>query len=148
MKFELHQEEQRLALIEHEIARLDQQVQQLEQKVVNFDEELDLCFTANKDELARDLIKRKLEATARLENANNQCSDLQETAQALTIRIEEYRVQLEVTKQKLEILIQSTPSGQLKTNANTVNVGIREEDIEIAFLCEKNLREKQGRAQS
>lgn len=153
MEFELHQEEQRLALMQHEIDRLAQQAQQLEDKVVSFDEELDICFTANKDDLARDLIKRKLEATARLENSNSQCSDLQNSAQAITIRIEEYRDQLEVTKQKLEILIESNPSDQINTSTNTINGGVRKEDIEIAFLREKQARqnkiaEQQVRAQS
>ena len=153
MEFELHQEEQRLALIKHEIARLGQQAQQLEEKVISFDEELDICFTANKDELARDLIRRKLEATARLETANNQSSDLKNTSQALTIRIEEYRDQLEVTKQKLEILTETSPTGQIKASTNENNGGIRKEDIEIAFLREKQvrdkqIRDKQGRAQS
>ena len=90
MQFELYQEEQRLALMQHELARLDQKAQQLKQKVVNFNEELDICFTANKDDLARDLIKRKLEAKVQLETATNQYSDLQKTAQALNVQIEEY----------------------------------------------------------
>jgi phage shock protein A len=148
MQFELHQEEQQLALMQHEITRLHQLESQFKEKVVSFDEELDICFTANKDELARDLIKRKLETMARLETANNQRSDLQNSAQALTIRIEEYRDQLEVTKQKLEILLENNPLGQIKTKPNTINGDIRKEDIEIAFLREKQRREKQGRAQS
>jgi phage shock protein A len=143
MQFELYQEEQRLALMQHELARLDQKAQQLKQKVVNFNEELDICFTANKDDLARDLIKRKLEAKVQLETATNQYSDLQKTAQALNVQIEEYRGQLEVTKQKLEILIETNPVGQIKTTTNTISDCIRKEDIEIAFL-----REKQGRAES
>lgn len=153
MEFELHQEEQRLALIRHEIARLNQQAQQLGDKIISFSEELDICFTANKEELARDLIKRKLETNARLEIANNHCADMKTTSQVLTKRIEEYRDQLEVTKQKLEMLINNNPLGEINDNTNTANVGVRKEDIEIAFLREKQMREKkqrekQGRAQS
>ena len=148
MQFELHQEEQRLVLMQHESNRLDQLVQQLDEKTASFDEELDICFAANKDELARDLIKRKLETTARFETANNQNSILQNTIQALTARIEEYRDQLELTKQKLELLIDNKPSSHIAADALTDNVGIRKEDIEIAFLREKQIREKHDRAQS
>ena len=148
MEFELHQEEQRLSLMAHEIGRLKQKAQQLEDKVIAFDEELDICFSANKDELARDLIKRKLEATARLESTNVQSTDLQNSEKALSIQIEEYRSQLEVTKQKLEILIDSGSSGQINYGTNTDSASIRNEDIEIAFLREKQMRQKQGRVQS
>ena len=142
MQFELQQSEQKLALMQHEVTQLEQLELQLKEKIGGFNTELDICFDVNEDELARDLITRKLSATAKLETTNLQRSDLQKSCHKLVTQIGENRTQLDVIHQKLELLIDKKDSSTIEANDLAAHGHVRKEDIEIAFLREKQSREK------
>ncbi len=140
MQFELQQDEQRLALLQHEADALSDLAAQIKQQLGEFDDELDICFTAKKDELARDLIRRKLEAERQLHATGQQAKANQSSLKNLQQRLHENRAALDSMKQKLELLADTTGSA---TQAHYSSTGVRSEEIEIAFL-----REKQKRAAS
>lgn len=143
MQIELQQNEQRLALMQHESEQLSDQATDSKNKITAFDEELDICFAAKKDDLARDLIKRKLETTRQIETAEKQIATIRSSTQKLESNIEEYRDQLENMNQKLELLVTDINSHSSPGHLSAAGTGIRAEDIEIAFL-----REKQNRSAS
>ena len=140
MQIELQQSEQRLALLQHEAEQLINQASEHKERIAAFDEELDICFAAKKDDLARDLIKRKLEATHQLQSAEKQITTIQLSTKKLESSIEEYREQLENMNQKLELLVTDADSHSLAGHLSTVGGGVRAEEIEIAFLREKQKR--------
>ena len=140
MQIELQQYEQRLALLQHESKLLTNQASEYESKIGAFDEELDICFAAKKEDLARDLIKRKLEASHQLQSTEKQVSSIQSTTKNLESNIEEYREQLENMSQKLELLVTDIDNHSLPGHFSAVGAGVRAEDIEIAFLREKQKR--------
>jgi len=143
MQIELQQNEQRLALMQHESEQLSDQATDGKNKIAAFDEELDICFAAKKDDLARDLIKRKLETTRQVESAEKQVATIRSSTQKLESDIEEYRDQLENMNQKLELLVTDINSHSSPGHLSVAGTGVRVEDIEIAFL-----REKQNRSAS
>jgi len=137
MAFDLQQDEQALALLQHE---RDQQlvlINESKTKIDAFDEELDLCFSAKKEDLARDLIRRKLETEIIYEDSEKHLNKLEANIEKLRQRIQQHRQQLESTQQKLALLVDEKPYADFSAGP------IRNEDIEIAFL-----REKQKRAAS
>jgi len=139
MEFDLQQDEQALALLQHESAQLLVTIDEFLLRISAFDEELDICFAAKKDDLARDLIKRKLEAENILANAEKQLAAVDNNIEKLQQRISDHHQQLDNMKQKLELLVdENKPSSPCTPTSN-----IRNEDIEIAYL-----REKQKRATS
>jgi phage shock protein A len=140
MQIELQQNEQRLALLQHEVEQLSDLATDSQNKIVAFDEELDICFAAKKDDLARDLIKRKLETTRQLESAEKQIATIQSSTKKLESDIEEYRDQLDNMNQKLELLVTDINSHSSPGHLSVVCTGVRAEDIEIAFLREKQKR--------
>ena len=140
MQIELQQNEQRLALLQHEAEQLSDLAIDSKNKIAAFDEELDICFTAKKDDLARDLIKRKLETTRQLESAEKQIATIQSSTKKLESDIEEYRDQLDNMNQKLELLVTDVNSHSSHGHLSVVGTGVRAEDIEIAFLREKQKR--------
>jgi len=140
MQIELQQNEQRLALLQHEAEQLSDLATDCKNKIVSFDEELDICFAAKKDDLARDLIKRKLETTRQFESTEKQIAAIQSSTNKLESGIEEYRDQLENMIQKLELLVTDIDSHPSSGHFSSVDAGVRAEDIEIAFLREKQLR--------
>ncbi|MCH8176734.1 MAG: PspA/IM30 family protein [Proteobacteria bacterium] len=140
MQFELQQDQQRLALLQHEAEALADLAAQTEQQLDEFDDELDICFSAKKDNLARDLIRRKLEAERRLHTTEQQGKANQTSLKNLQQRIGENHQALDNMKQKLDLLSDGAGGS---TRAHISSAGIRSEEIEIAFL-----REKQKRAAS
>jgi len=137
MEFDLQQDEQALALLQHEHEQLAVLMNESKTKITAFDEELDLCFSAKKEDLARDLIRRKLEAETCFQNNQKHLNSLKTNIEKLQQRIKQHRQQLDNMQQKLALLVdENTPAAFNAQAANT----IRAEDIEIAFLREKQKR--------
>ncbi|MCP4188262.1 MAG: hypothetical protein GY763_11740 [Gammaproteobacteria bacterium] len=137
MEFDLQQDEQALALMQHEAVQLSSRIGEAQQKITVFDKELDICLKAKKDDLARDLVRRKLEIEAMLGQTEKQLSAVKTNAEKLRLRVDTHGQQLDSMKQKLVLLVDEQTSVDTQTNP------VRNEEIEIALL-----REKQKRAAS
>ncbi len=140
MQIDLQQSEQRLALLQHEHETLSNLASDANAKLSSFDEELDICFAAKKEDLARDLIKRKLEVTRQLQSSEKQQVALQSSIQNIESSIEENREALESMSQKLDLLVTEIDSDSIHGQQFSVSPGVRNEEIEIAFLREKQKR--------
>jgi len=62
MEDDLATTEQRVTLCAHDQEALSVRRSELEDKLSEIDEQLDLCFESEKDDLAKNLIRKKLEA--------------------------------------------------------------------------------------
>ncbi len=141
MQFALEQDRQRLKLLRHESAQLERDRDAIATTLATLDEELDICLAAKKDELARDLVRRKLAATRRADAIERQLESNGAQVAELDARIEEQAEQLASMQQKLELLI-ADDARAFGAPADFADA-IRNEEIEIALL-----REKQRRATS
>lgn len=144
MEEEIVRDERRLKLLNHELAGCRARQDELEPNLEQLDEELDICFASGKEDLARVLIRKKLEA-GRLHKASSRKQQyLQADMTELDTRLEENRVRLETMKQKLEILTQRLDSepeqGSILDNASLHETAVSNEDVEVAFLREKQRR--------
>lgn len=142
MTFELQQEQQALALIEHESEQLATLLVDLEQKLVSFDDELDICFDAKKDDLARDLIRRKLESEATRAEAISRSRQTQVSIEKRQKSISEHQQQLDNMKQKMAFLVDDNKHDLPGCGSVGTGSTVRNEEIEIAFLREKQQRAK------
>jgi phage shock protein A len=131
-------EEKQLRLCEVEQELLGKKAQQLSETLAELDGKLALCFQADKDELARSVVKRKLECQQAFTHATDTATALAEKAKHLAKQLGEHQAQLAEMKQKAEVFAREP--------GNTANAGcatwdnpaaVREEDIDVAFLCEK-----------
>ena len=141
MQFALDQDQQRKQLLQHEADQLDKAVVSIGDKLQALDEELDICIAADKDDLARDLVHRKLAAEKQLQATSDRRTAIDLQGQTLTRQIDEQTQQLTSMKQKLELLVKVDDSS-VDASFSSVEA-IRNEEIEIALL-----REKQKRTQS
>ncbi len=113
--------------------------------LVDIDEQLDICFESGKDELARDLIRRKLE-TERLEKrvtANLASAEKDVAAQRQTLS--ENRASLDSLRQKAELFADRSPPGSDRAGFPTDDwhdseLSVQDNDVEVAFLREKKRR--------
>jgi phage shock protein A len=140
MQFTLDQDQQRLKLLQHETTQVDRASADAVANLKNFDEELDICLAAKQDDLARDLIRRKLTVKKQLQALQQQSVSIESQRQALDQQIDEQNQQLISMKQKLELLV-SEDEYFVTGNFNHVD-SIRSEEVEIALLREKEQRAK------
>jgi len=140
-----------------EIRRRDAQIerenlkarqQEARQALSDIEEELDICFEGHKSELARELVRRKLQTlrvskhvTARLEAAEK---DLLESEKILA----DNRAALESARQKAELL-KERPSRKACDRVffddmtwGPGEMTVSDNDVEVAFLREKKRREQ------
>ncbi len=146
MEDDLAATEQRIAKCAHDQDALAARQRDLKGAIADIDAELDLCFEADKDDLARSQIKRKLEAERLLKrltttfDANRQYLDEQRSA------VKEKASTLESLRQKAELVANRTPVGgdpgsdfdDVAWMARELNVS--DDEIEIAYLREKSSR--------
>jgi len=143
MEDELAQDEKQLKLLTHETGQLEKRKQEVEQSLNHIASELDICFEHDKDDLARALIRRKLEAQQLQKTLSRKHESVQQNLSALKNRVAENRTRMESMRQKADLLSEESVPGQQQEFSTTPDVRVRDEDIEVAFL-----REKQARAAS
>ncbi len=145
MEAELARQEQQVRNDGREQAGMTLRQKQLEQRLREFDEELDLCFGSGKDDLAKGLIRRKLE-TQRLilQLANRQ--DLQSQA---TVRRQalftENRNTLDGLRQKADLFVLHAASRRNPDESDHApcmnqNAVVSDDEVEVAFLREQEAR--------
>jgi phage shock protein A len=140
MQFALDHDKQRLQLQQHEVEQLGRQLSATDDSLQSLDEELDICLAAKQDELARDLVRRKLAAEKQQQRRRERIVTLELQCEALVRQIDEQTQQLSSMKQKLELLVSSEdPASSASCHGEEV---IRSEEIEIALLREKQRRVK------
>lgn len=139
MEEALARDEHRLKSLAIEQGQLAARLKDIDQDLVDIAEELDICFASNKDDLARALIKRKLEAERFGRHLNRKRESLDESHSALRTRVEENRRQLESMRQKAELFAEEE-NAQPDDRRAAPDFTVRDEDVEVTFLREKQRR--------
>lgn len=143
MEEALARDEQRIRMLNHEQGQLVARSRDLDQSLSDIEEELDICFTSDKDDLARALIRRKLEAQRLGKQLSRRQEMLQETLSGLKAGLEENRSRLDSMRQKAELLADDRETDYPEDNLSGPDISVRDEDVEIAFLREKQKRSRQ-----
>ena len=145
MEDELLATEQRVAELGCEQGDLQDRRRELLRSIGETDEQLDLCFRSGKDELAKNAVRRKLEAERLLKKVDGRIESVEQALSTCSRRYEDNVTALESLRQKAEIIShRSTAGGQGAScdiaawSARELNVS--DDEVEIAFLRERDLR--------
>ncbi|MGB5202396.1 MAG: PspA/IM30 family protein [Sedimenticolaceae bacterium] len=141
--------EEDLALDEQACRRHEREYEQLTKKESEFrqlhaslGEELDVCFAADKEDLARSLIRRRLETEGSLQLLERRRETLAAQRDQLAQRLAENRTRYESMCQKAELFDErrdeSVPDSVDRWPS--VDVRVRDEDVEVALLKERQRR--------
>lgn len=143
MEESLASTDQRIRWLEHERDELTGRCTDIEQALVEIDEQLGVCFESGEEQLARTLIRRKLESQRLLKQvgvkvtANAKELDVQRTAR------DENGQRLDSMRQKAELLSESASDTYAGAD---VRIGrefaVGDDEVEVAFLREKQRRTK------
>jgi phage shock protein A len=137
MEEELARSEQRARTLEHEHAALGERQRKAEKLLAELTLELDVCFDNGNEELARKVLRRRLE-TERLERhvAERRDGTGKELA-ALNAAVAEQREQLDVMRQKVELLTATASGGE----RGSADFAVGEAELEVALLRERAKRQ-------
>jgi phage shock protein A len=135
MEEELARNEQRVRALEHEHAALTERQRKAEVLQAELGRQLDVCFDSGNEELSRKVIRRRLE-TERLErHVAERRAALEKELAARRATLDEQREQLDVMRQKAELL--ATPAGG---DAGATDFAVGEAEVEVAYLRERQKR--------
>jgi phage shock protein A len=151
MDDELTATEQRINLCAHDTEALAVRKCELESALAETDEQLDLCFESEKDDLAKKLIRKKLEAARLLQRLSAKHTANEKYLADQGAMLDENRRTLEGLRQKAELFAQRTPAhsdpfhstgnpefDDIAWMAREMTVG--DDEVEVAYLREKSLR--------
>jgi phage shock protein A len=142
MEEELARSEQRVKQLEHERTTLADRHRKVQAVLVELGAQLDVCFgndasSGNTAELARKILKRKLETERLDKHVNERRASLDELLVERRSAADEQREHLDVMRQKAELLAEA-PSGGDEWGKTEFTVGA--DEVEVAFLREQQKR--------
>jgi len=142
MEDDLARDEQGMKFLNHELEQLISRDADIGHSLEEIEDELDVCFESGKDDLARALIKRKLEALRFQKFLSRKREAQERTLNGLRTRLQENRASLDSMRQKAELLAEETVADSFVDNWSSPDIVVRDEDVEVAFLREKQKRSR------
>ncbi|MGH8476694.1 MAG: PspA/IM30 family protein [Methylococcales bacterium] len=140
MEQELSQDEQSIRQAQREQDGLASRLKEIESTLEGIETHLGVCFDSGKDDLAKRLIKKRLEMQSLHKQLARKKGHLEETLILRKSSFEENRSRLEEIRQKAELLAVEDLEDSLAREPVYCEAVIREEDVEVALLREKQIR--------
>jgi phage shock protein A len=126
--------------LEH--AQLSARASELDRTLAGFERELDVCFASGEEELARGVVRRRLETQRLASLLVRRRQALQESSAALATQVEENRTRLESMRQKSELLAEEATVARGDESWGPSECSVRQEEVEVALLAEKQKRSR------
>lgn len=117
--------------------RTSNQLTELRSALEQTDQELDLCFANDKDELARTFVRRKLELAASIRTVEQRGQELERRLEDREASHRVNQARLDGIREKAELVLDR---GAESVDRASPPAGVSEEDVEVALLREKQRR--------
>ncbi len=144
MEDDLVETEQTIRVCAHDQEALSTRKSEVDGKLAEIDDELDLCFASKKDDLAKGLIKKKLEAERLSKRLNAKHAASEKYLGERRAMLDENRVTLEGLRQKAELFAQRAPTNGASEFDDigwmAQELRVSDDEVEIAYLREKDAR--------
>ena len=141
-------EQQRLVILQQQKSEQQRRATETEASLQRLPRELDVCFAAEQEDLARGLIRRRLETESLLAVLNSRVESSDGRIAALTDHLQENQAHLASIEQKLALFVASDSlaeqdgiaGGNREFVTYDPSIQIPDEDVEVALLAEKQRR--------
>lgn len=145
MEDELAATNQRISLCAHDQEALGIRRNELQSAVGEYNDQLDLCFESDKDDLAKALIRKKLEADRILKQLVSKFEANERYLDEQRKLLDENRATLDSLAQKAELLATRPSASGSGSDFDDIGwmsreLSIGDDEIEIAYLREKAQR--------
>ena len=147
MEDELAAGERRLALYAQEQEALEARRAEIAVAAREFDPQLDLCFESGKEDLARGIVRRKLEAERLLKRLDGERETNRRQIARQQKLLDDNRATLDGLRQKAELIVSRAPSGNDPSGRDDLarmarELRVDDDEVEVAFLREKAARSR------
>jgi phage shock protein A len=144
MEDDLAETEQRIRVGEHDRQALATRKSEVDDTLAGIEEELDLCFASKKDDLARSLIRKKLEAERLSKSLSSRHAGSGTFLDEQRAILDENRTTLEGLRQKAELFAERAPArdGSAFDDIGWMGreLNVTDDEVEIAYLREIDAR--------
>lgn len=137
MEEDVARDEQRRKAATRDQAQLAQRRDELDDTLRQIEDQLDVCFDSDEEELARTLIRRRLEVQQLHKAAAGRHETVARTITELDERLRDNRSRLAAMRQNVELYAEQDDAG---VDEPRPEITVRDEDVEVAFLREKQHR--------
>lgn len=137
MQEELDKTDARIKHMQRTIADLNERKKSAEQSIKQVNDEIELCLTNDNDDLARGLLRKRLETNQHLQGLQNQLKASNKGLEESKSQQQEQATLLESMRQKADLLCDKHVSPSNFSSAQTVGSNIKDSDVEVALLKEK-----------
>src|SRR5262249_30083888 len=138
MDEELARTQQRVRQLEHESETLAERQRKVQTALAELVSQLDVCISNTNDELARKVMKRKLETEKRGQHGAARSAGVAKELAEHRGLVDEQRERLDVLRQKAELLA-ATPTGG-GDEWGRASFAVSEDEVEVALLRERQAR--------
>lgn len=138
MEESVEEDRRRLRALELEQTLLAERQTDLHGQLPRLSEELALCFSAGKQDLARGLVRKRLETEQSLTALAKKHAGLESDRSRLQASLAEHMSRLDAVRQRAELVENRCPDWGSDLDSGAVS----ERDVEIAWLKEIQLRER------
>jgi len=147
MEDELAASERRIALCAQEQEALEARRAEIAAAAREFEPQLDLCFESGKEDLARGIVRRKLEAERLLKRLDGKLEANRRDVARQQKLLDENRATLDGLRQKAELIVSRAPSGDDRGGRDDLariarELRVDDDEVEVAFLREKAARSR------
>jgi phage shock protein A len=139
MEEEVLDAEQRLKQLEHEGERLADRQRKVQAAIVELDDQVGVAFESGNEELARKLVKRKLETTRLDKHVSERRATIGKSLADRSAALREQREHLDVLRQKAELLIE-VPRAEAGDEWGKTDFTVGDDEVEVALLRERQKR--------
>jgi phage shock protein A len=144
-------DEQRLKLLDHALAQAASRAADLREILDATEAQLAAGLQAGQDDLARAVIRRRLEAQQSLKALTRRRVELEAAHTELAVRVGQDKARLEAMRQKVEILAEPDPAAHpvriWEDLGLGAHLGVEAADVELALLAAKQARPATGGTQ-
>ena len=140
MEDELSRQQQKILVLEQEQVELKSRESEIDNRLKEIDQELDICFESEQEDLARTVVKRKLETKRYLQQVKNRQEKLLQTLSDLRSRQDNNRARLESMRQKAELFTPNNNADRTQASWPQPDISISNDEVEVAFLGEREKR--------
>ena len=137
MEEELARGEHRARALTHEQDALGERQRKAEAALHELGLQLDVCFDGNNEELARKVIKRRLETERLVRHTAERRAALAKELAAVSAAVDEQRVELDMMRQKAELLTVTAAGDDFRSG----DFAVGEAEVEVALLRERQKRQ-------
>ncbi len=139
MEEEVARSEQRVKQLEHENARLMDRQRKVQAALAELDEQVGVAFDSGNEELARKLVKRKLETVRLDKHVAERHVAAGKSLEQRSAALQEQREHLDVLRQKAELLTETSHADRGDEWGKT-DFAVGDDEVEVAFLRERQKR--------